>query len=149
MSNVNILWEAQLQDAGLSTKIPVVDTDPDTKAPALAGLTFTPTDVDVSASDQQVTLSLRVIDVGTGASVITVQLDGPGGQQTALCGAGLTGGDAWFGVWTCVATLLTTSLIETVLRDHNPGSLLCGIVAILSEAQLQQAGFPRQDHCDR
>jgi hypothetical protein len=97
VSKVAILSETRLQQARFATKISVTSATSataDTEAPALTGLTFTPTEIDVSAAGQQVTLSLTVTDVGTGASEITVQLNGPGGQQTAFCSATLTSGDA-------------------------------------------------------
>jgi hypothetical protein len=114
----------------------------DLEAPVLTGLSFTPTEVDVSAADQQVTLSLTVTDVGTGVAVITVQVDAPGTPQTALCTAGLTSGDAWAGEWTCVVTIPRSS--EPGLWSVSTVSLsdVVSNVAILSEAFLQQAGFP-------
>lgn len=89
VGNTAFLTFDVLSAAGFPASIQVIDATPDTQAPQLSSVTFSPAAVNVSSSDAAITVDLALTDnlAGVGWSGITAQdfiLLSPSGNQTQL-----------------------------------------------------------------
>ena len=87
--NTVLLNTAALAAAGFPTTLTVIDANPDTQAPELSAVTFSPNSVDVSAADATITVDLSTTDDVSGV-VMTLtndqefELRSPSGKQSRL-----------------------------------------------------------------
>jgi hypothetical protein len=142
-NNRRTLTRAELQAAGFPTAIQVASAAPDTEAPVVAGLAFTPAAVDVSAGPAPVEFTVRITDAGSGTRELQLRLLGPvAGQQQSCAASSRASGTPADGVWKCTAS---------IPRGSAPGEWYVGQLQVEDEARnrrtysremLQAAGFP-------
>jgi hypothetical protein len=123
-------------------------TTEDRTAPRLAGLTFSPAEVDVTAAARIVRFLVRATDGGSGVGDFVVGFQGPSPELGASCwgpssGNGvLDSGTPEDGVWTCTATIPkgaaagTWTLAAVILVD------VAGNQAGYTLTDLVNAGLP-------
>jgi hypothetical protein len=133
---------------GKSASAGVTVTTEDRTVPRLAGLSFTPTEVDVTSGARTVEFSLRVTDGGSGNDFIAIGFQGPTPGSGASChgpvsgNAVLASGTPHDGVWKCTtsipkgATAGTWTIPQLNLID------VAGNQAIYDRAQLVALGLP-------
>ena len=133
---------------GKSAGAQVTVTTEDRTAPRLAGFSFSPQQVDVTAAARTVEFLVHATDGGSGTEFIAVGFQGPSPELGASCQGPVTGnavlvsGTAHDGVWKCTATLprgaragtWAFAQINLVDQAHNQ--------SIYTRAQLLAAGFP-------
>lgn len=114
----------------------------DTEPPQLDSLSFEPTEVDVTGSDQHVTIKAHVIDNVSGSQRPIVEFASPDGSQEAQAILTRTSGTGLDGTYEGVATIHRfaqqgTWKIRSVFIADEVGN-----VNILKTAQLEADGFP-------
>jgi hypothetical protein len=102
-----------LQSLGFPTDLTVADTSPDSQPPTLTSASFSPSSIDVSSLDVDVTISLQVTDnlsgatfsPATGGCLFAVTLAAPSGSPVQYLNAldfRLASGTAQNGIWQAV-----------------------------------------------
>ena len=103
--NQTFVNRPELAAAGLPTTLTVVNTAPPAAPPALTGLSFSPTSVNVGAGDATVEVTFAATS-SVGVSSAYVNVAAPGWQLTRSCQAGgLAGGTPENGTWKCSLTI--------------------------------------------
>jgi hypothetical protein len=135
---------------GKSAGAAVTVTTEDRTAPRLAGLTFSPRSVDVTAAARTVEFRVQGTDAGSGVRFFSVWLQGPTQASSGSCsgpasvsGNGeLVSGTPLDGVWKCTVTLPkgaaagTWTVSQVGLRD------VAGNAVFVNRPELAAAGSP-------
>jgi hypothetical protein len=109
---------------GTPTNLSVTDTNPDTTAPVLVSIDFTPKSVDVSSTAQNVTVTAQLTDDSSGVQYAQVYFNSPSNAQQVSFFLGLTSGTATAG---------TFADTESIPAGAEPGTWK------LTRVQLQDA----------
>ncbi|HEU0080162.1 MAG TPA: Ig-like domain-containing protein, partial [Longimicrobiaceae bacterium] len=142
-SNQRTLTRAELQAAGFPTTIQVTGVAPDADAPVVAGLSFTPAAVNVSAGAAPVEFSVRITDAGSGTKELQLRVLGPvAGQQQFCSGSARASGTPADGVWKCTVSIPMGSAPGEWYVGQLQVEDVVGNRRVYSREMLQAAGFP-------
>ncbi len=117
---------------GTPTDLAVTSTAPDTTAPTLVSLDFTPKTVDVTSAAQVVTVTAHLTDDNTGVQFAEVYFSSPSAAQTAFASFALTSGTGTDGSYTASVTIPkngepgTWKLNRVDLQDNASNSVQYG-----------------------
>jgi uncharacterized protein YjdB len=147
LNNRRSYSEAALAAAGYPTKIQVTSV-PDTQAPVLTGMSFTPNAVDVTTGARSVDFTFTATDGGTGVQGIEVYLnapanpDGSTGASRSCYASTLSAGTRANGTFRCTVTFPQGS----AAGQWSVGIVYAGDAISnrrsYSEAALAAAGYP-------
>jgi hypothetical protein len=123
----------------------VVEAEPDTEPPALVGLSFSPTTVDVTNGPATTTVTLHVTDALSGISTVEMGFRSPvAGQRVAVVTENPISGDKNDGTFEVTVTIGqfaesgTWTVFYVSLRDSANNRLT------LNGSQISALGFPTQ-----
>jgi adhesin/invasin len=133
---------------GKSAIAAVTVTTEDRTEPRLAGLAFSPGEVDVTSAPAVVQFSVHATDAGSGVDFFAVGFAGPMPGSGASCWGPVSGngvlasGTPTDGVWTCTATIPRGAAAGTwVIPQLNLGDG-AGNQAIITTGELSAVGLP-------
>jgi uncharacterized protein YjdB len=119
----------------------VVDTAPDAIPPTFAGLTVSPTTVDISTGAQVITATAHLTDAGTGVASFVFRATAPDNTAAQCVASQPTTGTAADGTWTCQITIppgvATGDWMIAVQASDNALNR-----RMLTTTELTAAGFP-------
>lgn len=134
-------FTAELRTAGFPTQLTVLNSDPDTAAPALVGLSLQPDSVQLSGSAVPVEIGLAVTD-DRGVAQVEASLRAPGASSASGCAATTPAeGTATDGVFRCSVDIPAAGVAGEWTVDNVSVIDGAGNRIDLSTQQLLDAGL--------